>query len=152
MIVTIQKLKNLRACESQRRLFESKFGESVELSLDIIKDNINHFDIKWFTRYFLSEKQRKAYNEAVTSTLKAYDEAIAPARKAYDEAVESALKAYDEAIAPAQKAYNEAVTSILKAYDEAIAPARKAYNEAVVPAQKAYSEARASALWLAINS
>jgi len=44
----------------------------------------------------------------------------APAWKAYDEAMASARKAYNEATAPAWKAYDEAMASARKAYYEAM--------------------------------
>ena len=72
-------------------------------------------------------------------SLKAYEEATAPALKAYAEADAAALKAYAEAKAAAWKVYDEADA----AWKDA---ARKAYEEATAAAWKAYKEATAAAL------
>ena len=113
MTLTLAHLKSLGACEDQVELFESRFGESVELTKELMIEQSKDFDLDWLADEILSTDDLKAYDEAIASALKAYEEAEAPALKAYEEAAAPAWKAYEEAVAPALKAYDEAGASSL---------------------------------------
>jgi hypothetical protein len=143
--LTLQTLKDKKACTVQLLLFKQLFGESVEISESACILVADKFDWNWAANKLLSTSARKAYNEATASALKAYCEAKASAGKAYYEATAPAWQAYCEVSESAGKAYYEATAPALKAYCEVSASAGEAYDEAKASAGKAYYEARASA-------
>ena len=151
MKITLKQLKDARACEDQRKLFEQTFGQSVEVTEELCRTYAQKFDFSWASVRLLNDNQRKAYDEACASYQKAFYKAIAPHEKAYREAVDSHEKAYFKACASYQKAYNKAVDSHEKAYDKACASQRKTYYEAMAPHQKAYYKAIAIAFAKAYN-
>ena len=86
MIITLQQLKDKRACEKQVELFKKLFGESVEVTLENCLLAASHeLNFDWASGEFFTIAQRAAYEEAVALLLKDYEKAIAPLLKTYKE-------------------------------------------------------------------
>ena len=110
MKITPEMLRDLKACESQYRLFVELFPDGVEITEELCVKHAHDFDFEWASQNLLN-----------SSRLGAYEEAIAPHRRAYSEAVALHWKAYEEAIAPHRRAYSEAVALHWKPREEAMA-------------------------------
>ena len=85
-IVTLQQLKDYKACDRQVELFEKYFGNSVVLTKRIIKKYCSKFDIDWLANEVLSDPLWKQYEDAVAPLRKQYEDAVAPLWKQYLEA------------------------------------------------------------------
>jgi hypothetical protein len=63
--ITLQMLQEKGACESQVRLFQQTFGDSVELTEELAKEYGHLFNSEWAAEIFLSDKNAKVYSAAV---------------------------------------------------------------------------------------
>ena len=129
MKITLIQLKNLNACSNQIDLFESRFGESIILTRQIVKKNITDFDISWFVNRFLTETQWKTYQDSVAPLLKTYQDGVATLRKTYQDSVAPLLKTYQDAAEHLWKVYNGGVASLLKTYQDAAEHLWKTYQD-----------------------
>ena len=61
MKITLRQLKKLDACTQQVVLFRTTFGESVELTEDVVKEHGAKFEINWLAEKVLTPKQWANY-------------------------------------------------------------------------------------------
>ena len=94
--LTLAKLKELNACQSQVDLFERKFGSSVRVTQKLCASVAGEFDFIWAARHLLSAP---AWAEC--------DRVTAPARAECDRVTALARAGYRRAIAVSfAKGYN----------------------------------------------
>ena len=138
--ITIELLKEHKACENQVDKFKELFGEKIVPTRELCLLHAQDFDFGWAAR-FLSKQANKFYQET-----------IAPIKKFFNEDTTTALKVFNETIAPARKVFDEAIAPAWTVYEEAIAPAEKAFKESTAPAHKVFKEATALAWFNAWES
>jgi hypothetical protein len=124
MIVTVKQLREMGACVPQVKLFKKTFGESVELTRELVLDHASKFDLDWFAYHFLTREKRRAFNKMVNPALGVCLKATASAWKAFEKAINVEWETY------------------LKVIDSAV----EARNKATAPAWEAYKKSRAIAL------
>lgn len=98
--ITADWLISHEACTHQVEIFREEWPDGAEVNLtNALRAVERGLAIQWLAKT-LPPSERKAYKEAITPELNAYNEA---ARNDYDEAsrIGLALKVYAEAIAPA---------------------------------------------------
>ena len=61
MKITLHELLILNACDEQLNLFKALFGESVELTEEIMRKHGAMFDVDWLATRILSPQQRADY-------------------------------------------------------------------------------------------
>jgi hypothetical protein len=54
--ITLKQLDEKNACLRQRDMFEKLFGESVELSEEVVEKHAHNFDINWCAQNLLSSE------------------------------------------------------------------------------------------------
>lgn len=105
-IITYAQLKKLGACQDQLEIFKSKFGDSVKLTLKLVKANSSTFDFEWAAKSLLTSS---AYAE--------YERTIAPAYAEYGRIRVSAYAEYGRTIAPALAEYGRTITPAYTEYE-----------------------------------
>ncbi len=144
-ILTLQQLRDVRACDAQVELFKQHFGDSVLVTVARAKKFSTVFTFDFAARHFLSTAARKVYNDSCAREWKVYEDACAPAWKVCDDACAAAWKVYKDARAAAWKAYGGARAAARKVYKDACAAAWKVYDDTCAPSRKVYDDARAVA-------
>jgi len=76
--ITLERLRELGACQDQLDAFRGLFGDSVTPTLDLCMAHASGFNWDWAAR-LLSSGARRAYEEARAIANCAYDEAKASA-------------------------------------------------------------------------
>ncbi len=106
--ITHQMLEAVGACQGQVTLFKKLFPDGAPLTIEAALSVADKFNWGWAADKFLSKKGWKAYDDARTLALKAYEEADALAWEACGEAKTTGGKSYWGVMVPAWKAYSEA--------------------------------------------
>ena len=102
-ILTLQQLRDVRACDEQVELFKQHFGDSVLVTVARAKKFSTVFDFDFAARHFLSTAARKVYEDTDVATLKVYGDACAAAWKVCDDTYAAARKVCDDTRAAALK-------------------------------------------------
>ena len=76
-ILTLKTLKEKGACESALTKFNSLFGESVEVTVDLCIKHVGDFDWGW-ARCLLSATARAEYKKSRATAQAEYDKLRAP--------------------------------------------------------------------------
>ena len=84
MILTLQRLKDLDACTEQLALFESTFGESVEVTPELCVSVADKFNFVWAARYLLSQSARTEYGRVRAPAWAEYERVTAPVLAEYE--------------------------------------------------------------------
>ena len=71
-VITINMLMELNACRAEVRLFDDKFGESVEVTYENVKGVETRFDWYWAARNLLSEQALEEYKKIDKEALETY--------------------------------------------------------------------------------
>lgn len=133
-VITIDRLRELGACEETLDFLSDRFGDAVAITEETALAYAEDISWRWASDNLLNEGQRELYEEACY-----------PRWKAYVEACNQHLKTYQEACAPYWKAHQEACDKHRKTFNESFDKHRKAYDEACAPYWKAYKETCAKA-------
>jgi hypothetical protein len=108
--ITLAQLREAKACESQVKLFEQVFGDSVSFDNEnFFVPYAQKFDFAWGARNLLSAPARKTSYEQYDLAEKTFDKQIDLAEKTYDEQTALARKTFDEQYALAWKTYREQI-------------------------------------------
>jgi hypothetical protein len=92
--ITRQMLQEKGACESQVRLFQQTFGDSVELTEELAKEYGHLFETQWAAMWFLSYKNAKVYSAAARAARLRYTDVMLPARNTYNVSKTAAWDAF----------------------------------------------------------
>ena len=118
-ILTLQQLRDVRACDEQVELFKQHFGDSVLVTVARAKKFSTVFDFDFAARHFLSTAARKVYEDTRAAAWKVYNDTCAPALKVCDDTRAREWEVYKDIYAAARKVYNDAC----KVYNAACAAA-----------------------------
>jgi hypothetical protein len=131
MTITVKQLRMMKACDSQVELFKQTFGESVELTRELVLAHASKFDLHWFACDYLKGNKLEAYQKARASALEAYYREIASVWDAYNRETVSAWEACQKEIALAREAWQKERSLAREACQKAIDSAWEACHEAI---------------------
>ncbi len=137
--ITLHMLEYHGACREQRDLFESIFGDSVDITVELVIKYSDKFDIQWCAEELLNYTARAeyfsnippvsvAYNIALDAAADLYNMQCKPARKICDAEIADALAVYDN-VRAGDFDYNE-WTEARKTFDIVWIPAMERRNNA----------------------
>lgn len=90
-------LKNARACEEQRELFEELHGHEVLVTVELAVSQANKWDWHWAAEYLLSEDGYEEWKTVQRAAGDVYHTAMVPMWHATNEASLTASEAADKA-------------------------------------------------------
>ena len=99
--LTLETLKAKRACAEQLRLFESMFGQSVEVTEALCVEVSAKFDFAWAAQRLLSLDALAEYERVTAPAWAEYKRVTAPAWAEYKRVRASALAEYERVRASA---------------------------------------------------
>ena len=73
MKITYDQLEALDACEDQRDLFQSLFGEEVEVTRALVMEHAAKFDWDWAAEKLLPRKKSAEYNRVTAQAGEEYN-------------------------------------------------------------------------------
>ena len=122
-ILTLQQLRDVRACDEQVELFKQHFGDSVRVTVARAKKFSTVFNFDFAARHFLSTAARKVYEDTRAAAWKVYKDTCAPALKVCDDTRAREWKVYKDTYAAARKVCDDACAAARKVCDDTRAAA-----------------------------
>src|SRR4030042_882794 len=122
-IITLQQLKDAKACKDHILFFENTFGNSAKITEESILKVYDKFDWNFAAEHFLSEKAFAEYQKKIAPALAEYEKIVAPAFAEYKKIVAPAFAEYKKKIAPALAEYKKIEAPALAEYKKKTAPA-----------------------------
>jgi len=83
MKITYEQLQKLRACIGQLKLFQTLFGDEVEVTRELIIEHAEKFDWDWAAGHLLSRKKYEDYEAKRQPIYEDYREKIKPIYEDY---------------------------------------------------------------------
>lgn len=150
--VTYHMLSQMGACYPQLSLFSKLFGDSVEVTEDIVKENVDRFEWDWAAEYLLPKSSYLEYMDSLSAMLRKTETDISLALHEYETAIQPAYETYRSALWVAVRnfetasEYNAAEKAVDLIYREATKDALDKYDRLSSAAHHEYDEA-ASMVW-----
>ena len=107
MILTLQQLENVGACESQVLLFRELFGDQVEVTEQSCVAVADKFHWDFAAINFLSAPARAEFDKMNATALAEYDMVSAAAWAEFNKVIAAALEERCKVTAPALDEYNK---------------------------------------------
>ncbi len=105
MKITYDQLEALDACEEQLELFQSLFGEEVEVTREKVMTHAAKFEWDWAAEKLLPRKKLAEYNRVTAQAWAEYNRVTAQALAEYNRVNAQALAEYNRVTAPAWAEY-----------------------------------------------
>ena len=105
MKITLKQLKKLGACADQTKLFKEIFGDSVEITEDVIREHGAKFDVNWLAGHVLSPTHLAAYQAKLAPLWADYQAKCAPLDDEYKAKCAPLLADYQAKCAPLWAGY-----------------------------------------------
>ena len=115
-IITLQMLKEGRACHDQVVLFEDLFGDSTPVTEELCVKYASDFDFSFAAYRFLTEAAWDEYRKAKAAAWKEHWKTKDAAWSEYEKARAATLNEYEKTIAPALDEYRKAKVAALNEY------------------------------------
>lgn len=131
MIVTRDSLVKMKACLYDRNKFEAEFGESVEVTTEVLlRATEIGLDVGWWASKVLGWP---TFVDITNEALQRYETGVKPARDAYYTAINNASR--------------DQIDAAYTAWSKVCIPASEVYKREIVPAiMKALADARDAVL------
>ena len=100
MKITYKQLQALDACDNQLELFQSLFGEEVEVTRELIMKHADKFDWNWAAEKLLPRKRWAEYKRVKAQALAEYKRVKAQALAEYERVKDQAWAEYRIKCAP----------------------------------------------------
>jgi hypothetical protein len=100
MKITLKWLKEQDACQLQVSLFKERFGDSVEVTRELMIDQASDLKLSWLATKILTSAKLSDYEELHTTILAELEEALDLIFTVYQKARTTLLADYEKAIAP----------------------------------------------------
>ena len=113
--LTVQQLRDARACADQVELFVKLTGGTLELTRQWCLDHAQEFDWFWGAGHLLSPAALAEYERVRAAAWAEYDRVMAPALAEYQRVMAPAWDEYQRVMAPAWAEYQRMTAS---AWDE----------------------------------
>ena len=122
MKITYEQLESLDACEDQLNLFQSLFGEEVEVTRELVITHADKFDWDWAAGNLLPRKKQAEYERVNAPAWAEYERVRAPAWAEYKRVTAQALAEYKRVTAQALAEYKRVTAQALAEYRIKCAP------------------------------
>lgn len=107
MIITTEQLRQADACKDQVELFQSLFGDSVDVTEAICTEYADQFDFTWAAMKLLSNQKQIEYEEVRSRAGDKYERIRAPAWAKYERSITQARAEYDKVLDKVQAEYDQ---------------------------------------------
>ena len=133
MKITYEQLESLDACEDQLNLFQSLFGEEVEVTRELVITHADKFDWDWAAEKLLPRKKSAEYERVRAPAWAEYERVRAPAWAEYERVRAPAWAEYKRVTAQALAEYKRVTAQALAEYKRVTAQALAEYRIKCAP-------------------
>ncbi len=147
MKITLEWLREQRACDDQVAIFKQVFGNEAALDMpSAVKAIEARLDLDWLAGHLLGPAAGAEYDRVRAPALAQYDRVTAAAGAEYDRVTAAAGAEYERVTDPARAEYDRVRAPARAEYDRVRAPARAEYERVRAAAGAEYDRVRAAAI------